>query len=150
MFNVFVARNTGHYRRGQLFRRPFSFPGQQNGRAKVYTGWQQPSPCPSLSLLRPTCSWKEMWVSLVSLLMFTPYLERCQVIYEWTTAKALPVLAYCGVNVTELSFYMLNVAFPHGRDDLKWFSTQKAIFVVLSFSEHSGVYEPFCYHCTRL
>lgn len=59
-----VAGIAGHYWRGWLFRSPVSLPGQQNGRPKVLaTRWPERSPCSSLSLLHPTCSWEEMWVS---------------------------------------------------------------------------------------
>lgn len=55
--------NTGHRRSGWLFRASLSFPGQQAGRPKVLpTGFPKSSPSP-LSLLYPTCCWKEMWVS---------------------------------------------------------------------------------------
>lgn len=60
---IVIARITGHYWRGRLFWPPLSFPRQQNGRPKVLSiGWPEPSPCPFISLLHPTCSWKEMWV----------------------------------------------------------------------------------------
>ena len=64
LFFYTVAGIEGHYWRGWLFRSPVSFPGQQNGRPKVLaTRWPERSPCSSLSLLHPTCSWEEMWVS---------------------------------------------------------------------------------------
>lgn len=72
VFFYTVAGITGHNWRGRLFRPPLSFPGQQNGWPKVLsTGW---SPCPFLSLLHPTCSWKAMWVCpFVFYSVFTPY-----------------------------------------------------------------------------
>lgn len=62
VYLIAAVWNTGHRRSGWLFRSSLSFPGQQAGRPKVLpTGFPKSPPSP-LSLLYPTCCWKETWV----------------------------------------------------------------------------------------